>query len=896
MNKKDLVYQKIVQLNYSEGIDTNTLSSLMDMSRANLSHELNKLCKEGKLCKSSGRPVLFFLPENNKANTESQLDLLAKNNISLKQAVDQAKSAILYPPKGMNCLILGDTGVGKSMFASLMHNYALEMKMKSEDSPFIVFNCADYSNNPQLLTSQLFGVKKGAYTGAETDKVGLIEQANGGILFLDEVHRLPPEGQEALFIFLDTGNFRRFGDSEIRTSDVLIISATTEDPNSALLNTFTRRIPIVINIPSLKERTLEERLYLVKSFFKHESIRLNKEIYVSLNALRALLSYDCPNNIGQLKSDVQLLCAKAYSEVLTNVKRDVRISSKSLPPYIKEGLYKEKEHRVLWNKLMGEEIEYFRFPGSNTNTDEIFDFGDNTIYNFIENKLKKLKSMDISNIDIENILEKDIAKHFKNNISGVSDESNRKNLLTIIDSDVLECFDKIIDYTTKELNITFDNNLYTAFALHINTLINRINNNKIISNPNLDKIRELYPREFSAAVESKKIIEDYIHTTIPIDEAGYLTLFLIPENSFNTENQDRVKVILIAHGESTATSMADVANKLLGEDYVIPINAPIEIAPSKVLESLRSVIKDNPSNAGYLLLVDMGSLTTFADTIEKEFNVPIKVISLVSTLHVLESTRKALLGLSLDDIYNDVLMVNSYVEIHKNVNNRNLDKNKVLIVTACLTGEGGAIAIKNFLKTNLKYDKDLFEIVCLNCLDKNYFKQKILNLQEKNEILFIVSSFPVNSEVKQYSMYEVFNMNVLKELQNAIDAKTAMLNIPLIIKENIYNVDSVELFNDVTKFLNIMQNKLSMNLSDERTVGIILHLSFVIGRLKNGGTPTEYQNKEKYIAENINLYNIIKENFEFLNKKFNIELSDDEICYIMNLLSNTDPTLEEKLR
>ena len=101
------------------------------------------------------------------------------------------------------------------MFASLMHNYALEMKVKSEDSPFIVFNCADYSNNPQLLTSQLFGVKKGAYTGAESDKVGLIEQANGGILFLDEIHRLPPEGQEALFIFLDSGTFRRIGDSEI---------------------------------------------------------------------------------------------------------------------------------------------------------------------------------------------------------------------------------------------------------------------------------------------------------------------------------------------------------------------------------------------------------------------------------------------------------------------------------------------------------------------------------------------------------------------------------------------------------------------------------------------------------------------------------------------------------
>ena len=76
------------------------------MSRANLSHELNELCKEGKLYKSSTRPVLFFLSENKITSNESQLDLLAKNNISLKDSVEQAKAAILYPPKGMNCLIL----------------------------------------------------------------------------------------------------------------------------------------------------------------------------------------------------------------------------------------------------------------------------------------------------------------------------------------------------------------------------------------------------------------------------------------------------------------------------------------------------------------------------------------------------------------------------------------------------------------------------------------------------------------------------------------------------------------------------------------------------------------------------------------------------------------------
>lgn len=887
MTKKELIYQKFLQLQFSEGIDTKSLSEIANMSRANLSHELNELCKEGKLIKSTGRPVLYFLASQRKSNNDSQLDLLSKNNISLKPAIEQAKASILYPPKGMNCLILGETGVGKSMFASLMHNYAIEMNVKSEDSPFITFNCADYSNNPQLLTSQLFGVKKGAYTGAESDKEGLIEQANGGILFLDEVHRLPPEGQEALFIFLDTGNFRRIGDSQTRSSDVLIISATTEDPGSALLNTFRRRIPIIINIPSLKDRTLEERLFLIKSFFKHESIRLNKELYVSLNTLRALLSYECTNNIGQLKSDVQMLCAKAYSEFLTNVRIDVRINSSTLPSYIKEGLYKEKEHRVLWNNLMSEEIEFFRFNGNNTDNDELFSSNENTIYDFIENKLEKLKSLDISDIDIENILEKDIAKHFQNNFSMISKDFNKKNLLTIISPDVLECYDDIVSYISENLSLTFDNNLYTAFALHVNTLIERVHSRKMINNPNLDKIRNLYPVEFSIALEVKKMLEDFLHRPIPIDEAGYITLFLIPDVTIKNNIPDKVKIILIAHGESTATSMCNVVNTLLGENYAIPINAPIGIPPSKVLEHLKLIINENPSDSGYLLLVDMGSLLTFADTIRDELGVKLKIISLASTLHVLEATRKALLGLSLNEIYNDVIMINSYLQLHKNLNNHSVPSNKRLIITACLTGEGGSAAIKDFLTVNLQYPKDLIDIICLNCLDKNDFIEMVHNYEYYNEVLFLVSSFPVDSlGVKQFSMSDTISGKSLNEMQNLINTKIALSNIPMILNENIPNISGTELTDDINLFLSELQTKLSIHLTSEKLVGITLHLSFLIGRLRNNEKTVVYPNKENYIKENFSLYNIIKESIIFIRNKYNIEFTDNDICYLIQHFSS----------
>ena len=187
---------------------------------------MNQLWKEHKLIKINTRPVSFIpvsLILNSTANespkdtytleelyqlvnyveTKESVDPFAKllgNNNSLMNQIGQAKAAIVYPPKGLHTLILGESGVGKTTFACAMHEYGMQIRQKTkEEYPFVTFNCADYFNNPQLLLSQLFGHAKNAFTGADKDKVGLVEKANGGILFLDEIHRLPPDGQEMLF-------------------------------------------------------------------------------------------------------------------------------------------------------------------------------------------------------------------------------------------------------------------------------------------------------------------------------------------------------------------------------------------------------------------------------------------------------------------------------------------------------------------------------------------------------------------------------------------------------------------------------------------------------------------------------------------------------------------------
>ena len=221
----------------NNGFEASEIAEQLQILRNNVSKELNELLRLDKIIKIKGRPVKFLHKSSvekilnveikerfievdnvrdfifNRENEEPFKHLIGAEK-SLKNQVEQAKAAIIYPPEGLHTLIFGQTGVGKTLFAKMMYNYGKYIKRFTEKSPFIIFNCADYYNNPQLLLSHIFGHIKGAFTGADHEKEGLVEKAHGGILFLDEIHRLPPEGQEMLFYFMDTGTYNKLGETE----------------------------------------------------------------------------------------------------------------------------------------------------------------------------------------------------------------------------------------------------------------------------------------------------------------------------------------------------------------------------------------------------------------------------------------------------------------------------------------------------------------------------------------------------------------------------------------------------------------------------------------------------------------------------------------------------------
>lgn len=322
---------------HTNGITAKILADSLNMDRSTASRYLNRLVQQNRAKKIAGRPVRYLPVNDKKQDDISQyFPHLIGIDGSLKSIAKEALAACMYPPKGLPILLTGETGVGKSYFAKAL-DQAIRSFRPTTPSPFISFNCAEYAHNPELLMAQLFGVKKGAFTGASQDKMGLVERANQGILFLDEIHRLPPAGQEMLFHLIDQGIYRRLGESDVeRKSEFVLIGATTEEPEQSLLPTLYRRFSVKLTIPPMRERPREEREKYLQYFLAKEEKKIGRSICLSAQAHNLFLDYDCPGNLGQFQSDIQLACAHAYLRQYHAKDAQIKIERDDLPISLKK--------------------------------------------------------------------------------------------------------------------------------------------------------------------------------------------------------------------------------------------------------------------------------------------------------------------------------------------------------------------------------------------------------------------------------------------------------------------------------------------------------------------------------------------------------------------------------
>lgn len=914
MTAKDRIFEALNGHSTGQGMSATDLSDMLGLDRSSVSRYLNQLTREGSVVKQNGKPVLFKCieasnqpsrqgsqaPQNQIKSTynqqskgtnlltENSFDKLVGAGMSLSTAIQQAKAAILYPPRGLHTLILGDTGVGKSLFAEVMYQFALQVKMISASAPFVRFNCADYADNPQLLMSQIFGVKKGAFTGATEDRVGLLKKADTGMLFLDEVHRLTPQGQEMLFTFMDKGVFRRMGDTEsVVASDVQLIAATTEDPGSVLLKTFMRRIPMTITLPSLRDRDLEERYHLIETFLKEEALRLQKSIYINRNSLASILLYDCPNNIGQLKSDLQLACAKAFLRFKTMEEMYILIQQGDLPTHVNRGLLRFKESRDEIDKLLNPMDELYRFGIEQGERLDVSMPDDNSVfYDMIERKMAKLKAQGLEDERINEILNIDIEEHFQSYIGTLSTRFQLGELLSVVDEDVLKLTTELLKMATELLKKPFDEKIFFGLGLHLQGSIERIRKGVRIYHPKLNYVRVTYEEEFIVAMKLAKHIDERMAIETPLDEIGYLTMFLASDRIDEAAvEEEKVGILVIMHGHATASSMVSVANTLLNTDHAKALDMPLTMSAEQMYSVAKDEILRLDKGKGVLLLVDMGSLTNFGDMVREETSAMVYSIDMVSTAVVLEACRKAVLGRDIVEIYKSMKL-----EVKEPGVPMMSKALKRIIITACFTGEGASKTLKEIVLRRLGKDTDI-EVKTLNVLNKKDFSDALKMYAQTYRILCVIST--VQLDASGYVLIPAIDFMSGRSDQlfdKIISSEDVLDKVIQTVAQHIDGVDAVALVSHILYTVDHIERGLQYTIEQDVKVGILLHVAFLINRLRKGEDQVAFEGLQDFLKQNGHAMVVVQDALTHLEKQYDFYIGDHEQAHILRMFKENHQT------
>lgn len=812
-----------------ERFTANNFAQQVGISRSMASNYLNQLVKMDMLEKTNTRPVEFWY----EADKDVFADLIGKEG-SMEKIVQQCKASVDYPPDGLPIIIKGNSGVGKSMLAKLIYQYAQNNQVVDGNAPFITLNCADYANNPELLSATLFGYVKGAFTGADKDKKGLLDAADKGYLFLDEVHNLSQENQEKLFLLIDQKKFRRLGEDErYCTANIRLILATTENIENKLLTTFRRRIPLEITLPDYHQRSRKERIQLVYSFFQQESIQMKKDVWIAPPFFQKLIDLDLEGNIGAIQNQIKIVCATAFN------------------------VYKNQNHIIIPADEKVEEEHLIKIPFLTATLREILS---------PEVKGACLRAEFIENCSLNEVrkrLPELIAKAKRNHET----TSSLFSEYDLIHSLLKKNMDK-----ANQFGIKFQEQHLAEIAL----LIDLIGEGEehLTYEKDLDLVRYY------------KVIEYILQSCGRQRKANLIKDVLLAYLMEKLPIMSRRSALIVMHGKSIASSLAFEVNNLVGNYVFDAFDMPIQVETKEIVKHVNEYVTGRDTREGLLLLVDMGSLEKMYEEIKDNVAGDLLIVNNVSTALALD------IGFAL--IQNRTMEYYTTIDYQQfNVRPQYFEGLSQIenIVVSCMSGEGIAQKIKDiFLSQESCQPVELITIDFETLMELESTKQMTVF---KNTYA-IISTSPieipgvkclnleqiVNGTVSLDSLRKVYNQKQLAFITNEIiklftiegaSSRLRFLNPDMVINEIESIIQTFELRFDI-QFKSFIR------------VNLFLHLSSMIERILINDV-AEDDGQQELSEELTRFIQVAEELFDPIKQKYNIEIPNREYDYIYKIIS-----------
>ena len=884
------------QLDRFSNFTTITISKELSISRSLTSQYLNELVKDDLVVKISSRPVYYLsknaleqiyhvvLKQNEYISIHELMQELKYSSPDLKDfqksvgydgslsyPISQIKSALLYPD-GLPIILYGERGTGKMYLVSCMKEFC---QNHLNEKGHIVLDVKKVSLHEERTAQMedLFGYEHNGEV-----KKGILENSDGKMLCIQDAQYLSDQAQEKIADFLRYGYFCREGNEYVRVqSKVRLVLCIENEPRISLNENLLINIPVICHIPSLQERSEDERTRLVVHFFQEEQERLKRKILISEKLCNFLVNHQFQGNISDLQKSIKAICANAFSETIHEEEMEVRIYH--LPTHLLEQMSVDKYEK--------EEATFVRIDSF-----EKHELGEKMIqmWEQLLNAYVDLKNKVNSQARFLEIGQ-DAVRHYYDVL--VFEQSYHDARIDAMNSLVMD----VLNIVKNAKNIILPVNCaYVLTRMIISTGRNTSLLNQWESNYSKD-IQECL-QTMSDMMMNESIIADQIikqiktATNVSLSNMNKIFLMLnIRMYNKELQGQDTMGIIL-SHGYSTASSIADAANSLLNHYIFEAIDMPLDTPVEEITKKLNEYIDNNMHLKNIILLVDMGSLEEIGDVISDTMNVG--VINNISTSLALNVGMKMVQHHDLETILSESCEEN---QCHYKILSV-AKKEKAIAITndvSVSVSEKLSHLLQNSLpkKVDIKFIEYDYDCLQKNKHDDPLFEKydvvlmvKPLGLKLKGvrsvsleDIMNFKDIDILNSIFKQYldeDEIEEFNQNLLKNF--SIQS----------VMENLTILNPQKLLDFVSESVQNLQLVMQKKFQSRTIIGIYIHICFLVERLVTKTAIEIYENLDDFANNHSDFIEQVNQSFDSMLKNYHVKMPISEIAYLYEYIADDE--------
>lgn len=867
---KDIVFEFIQREMLSngtskEGVTTKEIAEALNLQRSNVSTLLNDLVKEEKLEKTATRPVLYKIRNNTTSDYGlSQMKFIGIDG-SLSKAIQIAKAAILYPKHSLNVLVTAKAGCGTSFFCNFMYMFCKEAKIMRDDAPFIKVNCRHYRNHMDELDNLLFGQEKGKLDNC------YFSMAKGGMLFIDNAELLNAHQQSLIFDFLETGMIYSADRKEyMDCKDVYLVLSC----NPSHVGQYNQRIPMIIELPQLKDRPLIERFDFVNYFFSIEANNAKRNIEISQEVMQALLLTEYSRNIKELEMEIKKACATACVRVMDVPNSPIVVDLHDFNSNIQKSLVKMRFRSQDILSLVGSQ-NCFIYDCNGTFQSNHHD----ELYNEMHMQYKELSNRGINAKAIQDVINNHVTNLFKqyNYNHGYDESYDTEQLSKIVDFRIIELVQKFSEMTKTELKIILKPSVFYGLCLHMNSLLSIKSSHSRVDNDQLNFIVQNYPKEYALSAQFALDFKDMFGIELPPEEISIITMFLVKTKD-EIDNGHPV-LLYILHGSGIAEALKEVTISLTHCNNVYSYDLHLEKDNLKAMDEIRSLILKIDEGQGVIVIYDMGSIRTMLDTIAQENDVKIRYIHIPITLIGIDVARKCLQEEDIDYVYHTTLLEMKSLDDNKNYK-------REVVITLCQTGDGGAFQLKQYID---QYSKLGFKTIPLAISKRDELIKKVMEIKKIYTIHCFVGTYNPNLlGIPYISINKVFE-------NRAEDIDRILMFEPLQSKcmgySGIYSfLEEQFKFTSVSKLKSILPSILDQldvvySLNSEQKVGLFIHIACLLEKCKEGIHFALGKEEKQLIDLYEDDYKTISKIIKPLEKNFKVIIDDSQIACIIRIVN-----------